>query len=80
MLPGPWLRKPQSTGYVHYRIPGTTLAGLAFVLPSFWTVAAVGWAYTRFGGLVWMKSVFYGVGAAVVGIIAISAHKLTLKK
>lgn len=66
-------------GYVHYRVRGATLAGLAFVLPSFLMVLALGWAYVRFGGLAWMQSVFYGVGAAVIGIIAISTHKLTTK-
>ncbi len=66
-------------GYVHYRIVGATLVGIAFVLPSFLMVVALGWAYRRFGGLTWMQSVFYGVGAAVIGIIAISAHKLTTK-
>lgn len=66
-------------GYVHYRIVGATLVGVAFVLPSFLMVLALGWAYVRFGGLTWMQSVFYGVGAAVIGIIAISAWKLTTK-
>ena len=66
-------------GYVHFRIVGATLVGMAFVLPSFLMVVALGWAYVRFGGLTWMQSVFYGVGAAVIGIIAISAHKLTTK-
>jgi chromate transporter len=66
-------------GYVHYRILGATLAGIAFVLPSFLMVVALGWAYVRFGGLAWMQSVFYGVGAAVIGIIAMSAKKLTTK-
>ncbi|WP_423193496.1 chromate transporter [Cupriavidus sp. H18C2] len=66
-------------GYVHYRILGATLVGIAFVLPSFLMVLALGWAYVRFGGLPWMQSVFYGVGAAVIGIIAISAYKLTKK-
>ena len=66
-------------GYVHYRILGATLVGITFVLPSFLMVVALGWAYTRFGGLTWMQSVFYGVGAAVIGIIAISAYKLTTK-
>lgn len=64
-------------GYVHYRIRGATLAGLVFVLPSFLMVLAIGWAYVRFGGLPWMHAVFYGVGAAVIGIIAMSAKKLT---
>ena len=66
-------------GYVHYRIVGATLAGLAFVIPSFLMVVALGWAYQRFGGLSWMQAVFYGVGAAVIGIIAMSAYKLTTK-
>jgi chromate transporter len=66
-------------GYVHYRILGATLAGLAFALPSFFMVVALGWAYVRFGGIAWMQAVFYGVGAAVIGIIAMSAKKLTEK-
>ncbi|MFL6715445.1 MAG: chromate transporter [Burkholderiaceae bacterium] len=66
-------------GYVHYRILGATLAGLAFVIPSFLMVVVLGWAYVRFGGLPWMQAVFYGVGAAVIGIIAMSAKKLTQK-
>ncbi|MXN77696.1 chromate efflux transporter [Burkholderia sp. 4701] len=66
-------------GYVHYRILGATLVGLAFVLPSFLMVLALGFAYAHFGGLSWMQAVFYGVGAAVVGIIAMSAYKLTMK-
>ena len=66
-------------GYVHYRILGATLVGLAFVLPSFVMVVALGWAYVRYGGLDWMQAVFYGVGAAVIGIITMSAYKLTTK-
>ncbi len=66
-------------GYVHYRILGATLAGIAFVIPSFLMVVALGWAYLRYNGLEWMQSVFYGVGAAVIGIIVMSAKKLTQK-
>lgn len=66
-------------GFVHYRVAGATLVGCAFVLPSFLMVVALGFAYAHFGGLPWMHAVFYGVGAAVVGIIAMSAYKLTTK-
>ncbi len=66
-------------GYVHYGILGATLVGLAFVLPSFFMVLALGWAYVLYGGLPWMQAVFYGVGASVIAIIAISAYKLTQK-
>ena len=80
LAPGPMAAQTAIyLGYVHYRILGATLAGIAFVLPSFLMVVALGWAYSRYGGLTWMQSVFYGVGAAVIGIIAISAHKLTVK-
>src|SRR4051812_17898521 len=50
-------------GYVHYRILGATLVGLAFVIPSFIMVVALGFAYVTFGGLPWMQAIFYGVGA-----------------
>jgi chromate transporter len=66
-------------GYVHYRILGATLVGVAFVAPSFLMVLALGWAYVLYGGLSWMQAVFYGVGPAVIGIIAFSAYKLTRK-
>src|ERR671919_540184 len=32
-------------GYVHYGVPGATLTGLAFVLPSFFMVVILGIAY-----------------------------------
>jgi chromate transporter len=66
-------------GYVHYKVLGATLCGLAFVLPSFFMVVLIGIAYKMFGGLPWMQAVFYGVGAAVVGIIMISSYRLSEK-
>jgi chromate transporter len=66
-------------GFVHYRNKGAALAGVAFVIPSFLMVVLLGVAYKLFGGMPWMRAVFYGVGAAVTGIIAISSYKLTTK-
>ena len=66
-------------GFVHHRIIGATAAGIAFVLPSFIMVVLLGIAYKLFGGLPWMQAVFYGVGAAVIGIIVMSSYKLTTK-
>ena len=66
-------------GFVHYRIIGATLCGLAFIIPSFIMVVLIGIAYKLFGGLPWMQAVFYGVGAAVIGIIVMSSYKLTIK-
>jgi chromate transporter len=66
-------------GYVHYRILGATLVGIAFVIPSFLMVLGIGYAYVLYGGLPWMQAVFYGVGAAVIGIIAVGSYKLTTR-
>src|SRR5712671_4410616 len=64
-------------GYVRAGILGATAVGVAFVLPSFLMVLGLSAAYVRFGGLPWMRGMFYGIGAAVIGIIARSAFKLT---
>src|SRR5713226_1320578 len=64
-------------GYLRAGVLGATLVGVAFVLPSFVMVLALSVAYVRFGGLKWMQGMFYGIGAAVIGIIARSAFKLT---
>ncbi len=80
LMPGPLAAQLAIyLGYVHYRVVGATLAGIAFVLPSFVMVVALGAAYQAFGGIGWMQAVFYGVGACVIGIIAMSAYKLTTK-
>lgn len=66
-------------GFVDYGILGASLTGLAFVLPSFFMVLVIGIAYKEYGGLSWMQAIFYGVSAAVIGIISLSAYKLSTK-
>jgi len=78
LAPGPLAAQlAMYLGYVRAGILGATLVGIAFVLPSFLMVLALSAAYMRYGGLNWMQAVFYGIGAAVIAIIARSAHKLT---
>jgi chromate transporter len=64
-------------GYVRAGVFGATMVAVLFVLPSFLMVWAISVAYVHYGGLPWMQSLFYGIGAAVIGIIARSAVKLT---
>jgi chromate transporter len=64
-------------GYIRAGVLGATAVGVAFILPSFLMVLGLSAAYVRFGGLPWMQGMFYGIGAAVIGIIARSAFKLT---
>jgi len=63
-------------GWVRARVMGATLVAAAFILPSFVMVLVLSALYVRYGGLPWMQSAFYGIGAAVIAIIARSALKL----
>src|SRR5437899_11854159 len=63
-------------GWVRGGVTGATLVGVAFVLPSFLMVLVLSALYLSYGGLAWMQGAFYGIGAAVIAIIARSAYKL----
>ena len=77
LAPGPLAAQlAMYLGYVRAGILGATLVSLAFILPSFLMVLAISWIYVRFGGHGWMQALFYGIGAAVIGIIVRSAYKL----
>src|SRR5215212_3327866 len=80
IMPGPLAAQLAiAIGYFAHGVLGATLVGLAFVLPSFLMVLGLSALYVSFGGLWWMQAVFYGVSAAVIGIIAIASYKLARK-
>jgi chromate transporter len=66
-------------GWVRGGVLGAALVGFAFCLPSFLMCVVIALAYLTYGGLSWIQSLFYTVGAAVIGIIFFSSYKL-LKK
>jgi chromate transporter len=77
IMPGPLAAQLAiALGYFQRGVLGATAVGLAFILPSFLMVLGISIAYKRFGGLWWMQALFYGIGAAVIAIIAIAAFKL----
>src|SRR5262245_5799753 len=77
IMPGPLAAQVAiAIGYFEGGVPGATLVGLAFVLPSFLMVVAISLAYLAYGGLWWMQALFYAIGATVIAIIAIAAYKL----
>ncbi len=77
IMPGPLAAQTAiAIGYFEAGVLGATLAGLAFVLPSFLMVVAISLAYVAYGGLWWMQALFYAIGATVIAIIAIAAYKL----
>jgi chromate transporter len=77
IMPGPLAAQTAiAIGYFQAGVLGATLVGLAFILPSFLMVLALSWLYVAYGGLWWMQAAFYGIGAAVIAIIAIQAYNL----
>jgi chromate transporter len=80
MAPGPLAAQLAIyIGYLHGGALAAAEVGLAFVAPSLLMVLLLGWGYVAFGGLDWVQAVFYGVGAAVIGLIAHSAYGLLRK-
>lgn len=77
VMPGPLAAQTAiAIGYFQGGVLGATLAGLAFILPSFLMVLGLSWLYVSYGGLPWMQAIFYGIGAAIISIIAIAAYRL----
>jgi chromate transporter len=63
-------------GWIRAGTIGATLTGAVFILPSFLMVLVLAALYVHYGRLPWIQGVFYGIGAAVIAIIARSAYKL----
>ena len=77
LAPGPLAAQlAMYLGFVRAGFLGATAVGAAFILPSFLMVLAIGKAYVVFGGTRIISALFYGIGAAVIAIIARSAMKL----
>jgi chromate transporter len=77
IMPGPLAAQTaMAIGYFQSGVGGATLVGLAFILPSFLMVLGLSALYVAYGGMPWMQSVFYGIGAVIIAIIAIAAYRL----
>jgi chromate transporter len=78
LAPGPLAAQlAMYLGWVRFGITGAAIVSATFILPSFLMVFALSWLYLRYGGMTWMQGAFYGIGAAVIAIIARSVYKLT---
>jgi chromate transporter len=76
-MPGPlaaqlamWL------GYLERGAGGALLVALPFIVPPFVFVTAVAAVYAHYQGLSQVQSIFFGVGPAVMAIVAIASYRL----
>jgi chromate transporter len=63
-------------GYIRYGFIGASLTGIVFILPPYLTVVVIAAFYMKYNGLAIVQALFYGIGPAVIAIIAISAYRL----
>jgi chromate transporter len=80
LAPGPLAAQLATyLGWTRHGFAGASAVSVVFVLPSLLMVLLLSVAYVRFGGLPWMRGAFYGIGAAVIGLIATSSMRLARK-
>ncbi|HVX39222.1 MAG TPA: chromate efflux transporter [Gemmatimonadaceae bacterium] len=71
LIPGPNSTEVAiHVGRARRGIPGLLVAGACFIIPAALIVAAVAWAYVRFGQLPAVARVFYALKPVVIAIVA----------
>ncbi len=77
LLPGPEAQQLAIyVGWLLHRTLGGLIAGIAFILPAFFLILGLAWTYVAHGDVGWVASIFAGLAAAVVGIVAIAVIRL----
>ena len=57
-------------------LPGLAIAGVCFILPAALIVAAIAYAYARFGGTPQAAWLMYGIGPVIIAVILQAVWKL----
>jgi chromate transporter len=71
LLPGPEAQQLAIyVGWLLHRVRGGLVAGVAFILPAFFLIMGLSWAYAVHGDVPAIAGVLSGLQAAVVGIVA----------
>jgi chromate transporter len=77
LLPGPEAQQLAIyIGWLLHRVRGGLVAGIFFILPAFFLILGLSWAYVVHGDVAPIAGIFSGLQAAVVGIIAAAFIRL----
>jgi len=77
ILPGP--EATQLVTFVGWLLHGTVgalVAGILYVLPAAIFLWALSWVYVAYGTVPWLAAIFYGLKAAVIGIVFAAVIRL----
>lgn len=71
LLPGPEATQLAIyVGWLMHRVAGGIVAGVLFVLPAYFVLLLLSWTYAVHGNVTWVATIFYGLRAAVIAIVA----------
>ncbi len=77
LLPGPEAQQLATyVGWLMHGVRGGIIAGLLFVLPSFFILSILAWLYLVYGELPVVQGILYGVKPAVVAIVLFAAFRI----
>ncbi|WP_018986843.1 chromate efflux transporter [Methylophilus methylotrophus] len=77
LLPGPEAQQLATyIGWLMHRTWGGLVAGVLFVLPSFFILVGLAWVYMAYGSVPAVAGVLYGIKPAVVAIVLFAAYRI----
>ena len=77
LLPGPEAQQLATyIGWLLHRTRGGIAAGVLFILPSWFVLVALSWAYLRYAELPLLAAVFAGLKPAVVALVLHAAYRI----
>jgi chromate transporter len=77
LLPGPEAQQLAIyVGWLLHKVRGGLLAGIAFILPAFVLIWGLSWTYAAHGDVAAVEGLFFGLQAAVVGIVAAAVIRI----
>ena len=77
LLPGPEAQQLATyLGWLMHRTWGGIVAGVLFVLPSFFILVVLSWIYVAFGSLPLIAGLFFGIKPAVTAIVVQAAWRI----
>ncbi len=80
VLPGPEAQQLAIyIGWLLHRTWGGVVAGVLFVLPSFFILIALSYVYVVFGNVPWVMAILYGVKPAVAAIVLQAVYRIGSK-
>jgi chromate transporter len=80
LLPGPEAQQLAIyVGWLLHKVKGGLVAGVAFVLPSFFVMLVLSWMYAAHGDVTWVSATLSGLAAAVIGIVASATIRIAKK-